>query len=158
MVSIIMKEIVSKDSQFFENPVFVHFFGSFHPRRPGVMLCFKKLEYNYFSPKTKHHKEFIFNVVNWGNSVWGVVSLLKNKKKLMEETAAETGLRIIDGPPPQQQINGRMEDFPFQGKNLFTLENIPKHPVYTCDFAEFAKMLSDEDIEISKIKNNHKKA
>lgn len=139
------KEETEEESElFFSNQSFVHFIGMLNPPRPGVRLCFIELEHTYFPPEADINKDFFMRLLNWEGIIWGIVSIPKTEIDLMEEVAEKNGLRLINGIPCVF-TQGGMELFPIKGiERVFTLENIPSHPIYADNPGEVNKILAKE--------------
>ena len=115
--------------RFFAIPSFIHYVGMLNPPRPGVADCFQTLEFNYFKPGTPRNHVFVLRVIEWQEVVWGVVSIPIQEKHLMEKTAQVNRLRVANGVPTMLTSDG-IHQFPVSNERVFTLENIPGHPVY----------------------------
>ncbi len=146
----IREEEKKESMEFFNNPNFIHYIGALNPPRPGVRLCFTRLEYDYFPPGTKSNDELFLRLINWEDMVWGIISIPKEKKELMERVASEIGLRIADGTP-YLFTNGKVKVFPLNNERAFTLENTSGHPVYRNNPNELAKIFKAENREIERI-------
>lgn len=115
---------------FMNDPYFIHYVGMLIPPRPGFDDCVQQLEFSYFKPGTKRNDLFHLRVISWEDIVWGVVSIPISEKRLMETVAAACRLRVANGVPCVISADG-FKSFPFENSRMFTLENIPGHPVYS---------------------------
>lgn len=128
----------------------IHYVGMIKPPRPGVRLCAIKLEYTHFIPGTPSNDDFLLRVLEWCGMVWIMISIPKDKSNFMEKVAAECGLRIAKGIPTL--IGGGANDsFPVNNDNMFTLENISGHPIYSNDLAKLGQILGEEEAEMEAI-------
>ena len=131
-----------------EKPDYVHFVGMVMPPRPGVRLCFTKLEYTYFIPGTPRNQKFHFSALKWKEIIWAIASIPVKDAHLMEKVASETGLRITRN----HLITADGEEFFSLGTGrIFHLENIKEHPVYRSTPSEIQHFLEEETEEIEKI-------
>jgi hypothetical protein len=115
--------------KFFEDPTFVHFVGMLSPPRPGVIECFQDLEETHYPPGTQKNEQFLLAVIEWQDVTWGVAGIPLSDRPLMDATAAKHGLRVADGIPLAFS-GGGAHWFPISNERVFTLENVPGHPVY----------------------------
>jgi hypothetical protein len=129
---------------------FIHFVGMAKPRRPGVNLFAIKLEHWYFPPDTEKNNDFILHIIEWQNMTWMVISIPREYMDLAKKIAAKSGLRIADGIPTII-TSKRIQPFPMDSDNVFTLENVSEHAVYGSGFVAIEKLLACEDAEIRKI-------
>ncbi len=134
--------------EFFDNPNFVHFVGPLI--RPGVRLCFIKLEYGHFPPGTRFHEEFFLRLTDWDGVRWGIASIPRKKWELVDPILSKVGL-IITGDIPRIIIGGVLKVLPFEGEGIFSLENTLDHPVHESSPDEYAAMLEAETREIERI-------
>jgi hypothetical protein len=137
------------------NERFVHFAGTIIPLRVGVRLFLVKLEYFYFEPGTFRNDEFIFHVIDWQDMSWAVVSIPKEYLELARGVAAEAGLRVVDGVP-HAITAGQVYVFPMNTKNLFTLENVSGHEVYSSNDERITELFFEESQKIKEIFDKHK--
>jgi len=137
------------------NERLVHLAGTIIPPRIGVRLFVVKLEYFYFEPGTPKNDEFIFHVIDWQDMSWAVVSIPKGYLELAKKVAAEVGLRIADGVP-HSITAGQVYVFPMNTENVFTLENVSGHEVYSSSNERIMELLAEEAQEIEEIFDKHK--
>lgn len=146
----IRNESKAELEEFLRNQDYISFVGMIAPRRPGVQLCFVTLEYRYYIPDTPRNEKYFLRIFEWQNTVWAMVSIPREDKHLMEEVAAECGLRIADGIPHMISAEGVIP-FPAGTNNVFTLENISGHEVYENDPQKNLLLMQDERAKIEKI-------
>lgn len=118
--------------RFFADPKFIHYVGMLNPLRPGVPDCFHTLEFQYYKPRTARNHLYILRLLEWCDMLWGIVSIPIEEKHLMERAAKVNGLRVVDGVPTL--FDGGVHHFPVSNSRIFTLENVPGHPVYKRPF------------------------
>jgi hypothetical protein len=130
-----------------ENPDYVHYVGMVVPAKPGVRLCFTKLEYTYFAPGTSKNNEFHFAAIKWKGVVWAIASIPAKDAHLMDKVAAETGIRISPGP---YVITTDGEEFFSLGTGkVFHLENTEEErQIYDSNPSEIQHLLEEEAKEI----------
>lgn len=120
----------SEDFQkFLEDPSLIHYVGMIHPPRPGVSDCVQTLEHAYYKPGTPRNNLFNLRIIKWEDITWVIVSIPITEKAKMESVAKVSGLRIANGVPMMIDSKGRRR-FPASNERVFTLENVPGHPVY----------------------------
>lgn len=124
-----IEESPSDYHRFFANPKFIHYVGMLMPPRPGFEDCIKMLEFTHYVPNTERNHLFVMRVLDWADILWGIISIPFEEKHFMERMAQVNGLRIADGIPTMF-AEGGVHPFPIMSRNLFTLENLPNHPVY----------------------------
>ncbi len=88
-----------------------------------------KLEHTYYAPNTPRNQLFILRHVVWEDMPWIVVSIPIEERKNMEAVVNQEGLCVKDGVPTLF-TPGEIKRFPMDNERVFTLENIPDHPVY----------------------------
>lgn len=115
---------------FMNNPEFIHYAGMLMPPRPGFSECIEQLEYSFFQPRTPRNDLFHLRIIPWEDILWGVVSIPIREKHLMEAVAAACRLRVANGVPHVLSAEG-IKSFPCATEHMFTMENIPGHPVYS---------------------------
>jgi hypothetical protein len=96
--------------------------------RPGAQDCLKSLEQAHYTPGTPQNELFHLRALEWSDLIWIIASIPEADHTFMEKAATATGLRISSGIPVVVSTN--IERFPLSGKNVYSLENIPGHPVY----------------------------
>lgn len=133
--------------EFIRDPKYIHYVGMIAPPRPGVRLCAIKLEHTYFIPGTPSNEEFLLRIFEWCGMIWIMISIPREKSNLMEKVAAECGLRIADGVPTLIG-SGAYNPFPFNDSSVFTLENIPGHPIYSNNPEVAERILMEEEMEM----------
>lgn len=136
--------------KFGEDKRFIHFAGLLNPPRPGVRLFAVKMEYFHFEPGTPKNDEFIFHIVNWEEMTFGVISIPKEYMDLAKKVAQEVGLRIADGIP-HMLLGGQSRPFPMDTDNVFTLENVSGHAVYSSDPQTMFNLFAKENYEMEEI-------
>jgi len=141
--------------RFASNENFVHFAATINPLRLGFRLFMVKLEYFHFEPGTSRNDQFILHMINWQGMSWAVVSIPKEYLELARRVAAEAGLRVADGVP-HAITAGQTHVFPMNTKNLFTLENVSSHEVYSSNNERRTELFFEESQKIEEIFNKHK--
>lgn len=115
-----------------EDPKWVHFVA--HIQRPGVQGCMETLENTHYAPGTERNKLFELRMIKWEGLVYALISIPKEEREYMTRAAAANGLRIANGYPTMLSGDGKgnlkVEHFPARSDSVFTLENVPGHPVY----------------------------
>ncbi len=129
-------------------PEWIHFACVAH--RPGLQECMSTLENTHYDPKDKAKNDlFEVRIIHWQALPFVLISIPKDDRPHMERAAAANGLRIADGTPTM--ISGdasghpKVDHFPAQGANVFTLENIAGHPVYTRTMRRLREELAKRD-------------
>lgn len=112
---------------FFQRPELIHFVGL--AQRPGVVDCITTLEHAHYEPETARNALFTLRYLPWENMPWFIVSIPIEERAYMDRVAAAHGLRIADGVPTLLCSEGTIH-FPVSNERVFTLENVPGHPVY----------------------------
>ena len=115
---------------FFGDPHFVHFVGMLSPPRPGVADCLQMLEHTHFASNTPRNDLFIMRIIEWGEILWGIVSIPVAEREHMDRIAQVNGLHAVRGSPVMIDAAGP-HMFPIDCANLHTLENNRGHPVYS---------------------------
>lgn len=105
----------------------VHFVAML--QRPGVSACMETLEETHYKPGTDANGLFELRLKNWEGIIGVIVSIPVEDKPKMERAAAANGLRIANGVP-HMISGGKVSHFPIENDWIFTLENVPGHPVY----------------------------
>jgi hypothetical protein len=126
----VVEESDEEFEAFFASPLLVHYVGMLKPARPGVTDCFKLLEHSYFKPGTSRNVLFSIRVIEWMDMIWGIVSIPIEEKHFMEKAAQASYLLVANGIP-NVIANGEIFKFPINNDRVFTLENIPGHPMYS---------------------------
>jgi len=103
---------------------FIFFIGMVFPPISGVMSFFTKLEHGYFPPGTKKNEDFIMMISVWKETNWAIAGIPKGYMGVAKKIAKSFGLKIVDKIPYILGMlgKGNIEQFPFNGKNVFTLE------------------------------------
>jgi len=81
---------------------------------------------------------------------WMLASIPKEKKHLMDEVAAQCGIRAVEGIPTLH-TRGGMRIFPAQGPHVYTLENTSGHPVYRNDPSVDRALMDQERISVRSV-------
>lgn len=142
--------------EFFNNPAFAHFIGIINPPRPGIMLCFVKLELIYLSDKIDSYEQCFLQVWNSNGVIAATISVLQNKFNLVEKAAAQSGLKIIYGVP-EAILCAETNMFFRNNGTIFTFENIPDYDIYTGNQKKIDQLLEKQKREIDKIIKNARK-
>ncbi len=129
------------------DPKLIHYIGMIIPPRPGIQRCLTMLEYLHFPPCTPLNDEYQFVTYEFSGILFGVVSIPKQKKHLMETIADESGLRIVKGVPTLLSSD-RQDSFPIQSSDAYSLENKPGHSVYNSTQQQIRAMLIAEYREL----------
>ncbi len=137
------------------NENFVHFVATINPPRLGIRLFMVKLEYFYFEPGTSRNDDFILHIINWQGMSWVIVSIPRECLGMAKRIATEAGLRVVHGVP-HVITAGQVHVFPMSTKNLFTLENVSGHEVYSSSNERTAELFFEETQEIKEIFDKHK--
>jgi len=140
--------------EFLKDEKFIHYVAM--TTRPGVNECITLLEHRDFPPRTERNEFFQMHLITWEGLSWYVVSIPIAEKHLMEQAAAETGLRVSDGVPRMISKDG-MVSFPADNERVFTLENQPGHPVYRNDLATHRKLLEGERQAVARMQRHASK-
>lgn len=117
--------------------------------RLGSSLFPVKLEYEHYRPRSGRNKLLDFDVMNWpyvGNQpmlMWFVVSIPKEDYHLAEQVAKECGLEIINDVTVVLH-EGKAEEFPLQGDNVYTLKNNTSSVQYKNDGETIEKQKAAE--------------
>lgn len=130
---ILVEESDEELQKFVANPDFIHYVGMLNPPRPGLTDCMQTLEFKYFRPGTPRNELFNVRILEWEEIQWVIVSIPIKEKHLMERAAQVNRLRVADGVPTVFSGRGANQ-FPISNERVFTLENIPGHPIYTNQF------------------------
>jgi len=116
-----LRRLVSDESKF-------HVVGMI--QRPNVRVFCVALELRHFPPNTPENDLYELRIIRFGGLQWFAVSVPAEHERTCREVAETFGLRLANGVPTS--ISGdRIERFPMDGDRVFTLENVPNHPVYT---------------------------
>lgn len=128
------------------------------PTRSGVRSFMTFLEYKYFPPATPLNHHFRFAIVKWGGLRWIVIIIHKKHLETADNLARLFGLRRANGIPhvisfdsvegaqgvattrdpryaamPFGELGGKVETFPLDSDNVWTMENIEGHFIYNND-------------------------
>lgn len=121
------EESESESRIFFADQQWIHFVGM--AQRPGVADCLQTMEHSHYPPESDGNDNFHLRILQWEEIVWFITSIPRVDYKKMEAVALACGLRITNGVP--RIINDKgLSSFPIDQDNVFTLENIPTHPIY----------------------------
>lgn len=148
------KEIIKdllKFQESLKSPDFVWFIGMIDPPRPGVRLCFTKLEYMFYPPDTPRNESFMMGILGWDGILWGVVGIPVKEKEYMDEIASGIDLEIIPKIPCSISSAG-IDFFPIKGKNVYMLINAETHPIFGCATKEeISDLFKEESEEIKRV-------
>ncbi len=135
------------------DPDRVYFIGMFIPRRPGVELFATRLKYEHFPPWTDKNEDYVLRIINWQDMIWIIIDIPGECIEVARKIAEESGIKFADGVPTAISSEGRVQ-FPLDGENVFTMENLPQHRVYNNIMVEAEALLAEEDAQIDKVVNN----
>ena len=135
------------------DPGRVYFIGMFIPRRPGVELFATRLKYEHFPPWTDKNEDYVLRIINWQDMIWIIIDIPGECIEVARKIAEESGIKFADGVPTAISSEGRVQ-FPLDGENVFTMENLPQHRVYNNIMVEAEALLAEEDAQIDKVVNN----
>jgi hypothetical protein len=122
-----VEETREESEHFFADPSNTHYVAL--PQRPGVQDCVTTLEQVHYPVDSPRNDLFHFRYLVWEDLQWFIISIPATDRAIMERVTLAHGLRIADGVPTMLSFNG-VKRFPIDQENVFTLENIPSHPVY----------------------------
>lgn len=132
----------------------VHFVGRSFPEQPGILRFRVRLEYFHFSPKTPRHCQFVIHEIIWRNKHWTVISIPKADMETAKKVASEVGVAITQESPLLQDGDER-RDFPFKGKNVFSLKGFSAQD-YANDPDKLPGILIKEYLEAIEISEKSK--
>lgn len=121
--------------------------------RPGTSLFAVRLEYTHFPPRSEKNKDFEVTLIKWPEDIeilWSIIAVPMQYRSIVEEVAANAGLRLAEGTPMMFGSSGE-HLFPVQGNNVYTLENIKNHPVYTASEQDLINLKEAESKEVDAI-------
>ena len=124
--------------------------------RNGGSLFLVKMEYGYFPPRTNRNQLFEMALLEWpmkDSLRWSITSFPIEFKADAEKIAKECGLRFADGIP-MLFGDGKVQQFPLEGKTVFTVENISGHKAYTNDPKILKQLQNEEDAACETIFKN----
>jgi len=122
--------------------------------RPNAHLFVTQLEFKHYPPQTDKNDLFDFWCILWEGIPWAVVGIPEQDRHLADEVAAEAGLRIANGVPHLITGEGTIT-FPYDYRNVMTMENTPESRAY--DGAEAQKeMEKEEEAKVQDIYEKHR--
>lgn len=96
--------------------------------RVGATSFMSFLEFRHFPPGTVRNAEFVLVMVRFVGLIWPTAIIPDSMLAHADAIAAELGLRRADGVPRCiSGGGGRVESFPLDLPNVFTIEYVPGH-------------------------------
>lgn len=133
-----------------------HYLGIIVPYRPGVKICFTRVEYELFTPDTEKNDMFHMYILNWKETKYAMFSVPSIFSSQVEKIATECGIKLIKGFPLIIDGEG-FHQFPIHSDSLFHMENTKGHIVYENKQLTIDDLMREENEKIKKIIDDHLK-
>jgi hypothetical protein len=125
--------------------------------RVGVEEFVTRLEFTHYHPNNAERNDLLsLRSLIWSELPWVVISVPLEENHLVQEIAEMSTMRIASGRPVV--ISGdKTDSFPINGKNVFTIENMPGHPIYRNDSAINSALRTAENELVDRIREGKDK-
>jgi len=112
-----------------------------------VRLYYTRLEREHYLPETPRSDLLKLSIIEWFGCEWLIISAPRCDGHLLRKIATECGLEVVQGALTILGPEG-LKQFPINGDNVFSLFNVPDHPVHKSRPEEIKAMMDKETFQV----------